>query len=390
MRLSEFINDYMDRILAEWDRHALTMTPAADAMSLKALRNHAEQMLRAVAVDIETRQTEGEQRTKSLGGADDPDPTSPANVHGTMRHASDFTLMQLNSEFRALRASVLHLWREQHGAMPESVLDEVMRFNEAIDQALAESILTFSERADHARDMFDAILGHDLRGPLSSMTAAGEILTRTQLREDKAVELGHRVKRAARYMTAMVNDLLEFARTRLGADTLPVRPETVNLAEVCSEAIHDAAAMHPECEFELVLGTRLEACVDPDRVHQLLVNLLGNAGQHGTPGRPVQMHVAGDDTDVALCVINEGRQIPEESLQRIFDPMMRLKPGDDAAKGVTASLGLGLHVAREIALAHGGSITADSSGGQNKFTVRLPRQGPGQRQHGSSEQAATA
>lgn len=380
MRLSVFINDHMDQILAQWDQHARTLTPAADAMSLKALRNHAEQMLRAVALDIETLQTEGEQRTKSMGGADDPDATSAASEHGTMRHASDFTLMQLNSEFRALRASVLHLWRKHRGAMSESVLDEVVRFNEAIDQALAESILTFSRRADQTRDMFDAILGHDLRGPLSTVTAAGEILTRTDLRPDNAVELGLRVTRAARYMTAMVHDLLEFARTRLGGETLPVHPQTANLAQVCTEAIEDAAAMHPDSRFELIAGTRLEAWVDADRIHQLLVNLLGNAGQHGTPGRPIQMHVAGDETDAMLCVINEGRQIPEEWLQRIFDPMMRLKPDDDAANGVTAGLGLGLHVAREIALAHGGSIAADSDGLRTTFTVRLPRRGPEQAQ----------
>ena len=88
MRLSTFITGHMDRILLRWDEYARTMTPAADDMSLKALRDHAEQMLQAVALDIETPQTQDEQREKSLGGSDDAHSTTAASVHGRMRHDS--------------------------------------------------------------------------------------------------------------------------------------------------------------------------------------------------------------------------------------------------------------------------------------------------------------
>jgi signal transduction histidine kinase len=221
--------------------------------------------------------------------------------------------------------------------------------------------------------MFDAILGHDLRGPLSTITLAGELLTRNELRPDKARELGLRVQGAARYMTAMVSDLLEFARSRLGGAKLPVTLEMEDLVEVCKAAIVDAQAMHPHCAFEFVADAPVSGCVDADRIHQLLVNLLGNAGQHGAPGRPVEMRVAGDDNEAVLCVVNEGSQIPATSLKRIFEPMVQLKPHGDSSNSVATSLGLGLHIAREIAQAHGGSITAESDELRTTFTVRLPR-----------------
>lgn len=373
MRLSAFILSHMQQILIEWDVYARTMTPDANDMSQPALRDHAEEMLRAVALDIETTQTEVEQHKKSLGESDDADATSAASVHGGIRHDALFTLAQLNAEFRAVRASVLHLWLEHAQGSSQEVLSEVMRFNEAIDQALAESIATFSERADYARDMFDAILGHDLRGPLSTITLAGELLTRNELRPDKVRELGHRVHGAARYMTAMVSDLLEFARSRLGGVTLPVTLEMADLEEVCKAAIVDAQAMHPHCEFEFVADAPVSACVDADRIHQLLVNLLGNAGQHGAPGRPVEMRIVGDENEAVLRVVNQGSQIPATSLKRIFEPMVQLKPNGDSGSSVATSLGLGLHIAREIAQAHGGSITAESDEHHTTFTVRIPR-----------------
>lgn len=370
MRLSSFIVRHLDQILEAWDECARTMTPAADSMTLAALRDDAEEMLREVAADIESPQTASEQHSKSLGGEDDVDSTSAASHHGRLRHAADFSLLQVSSEFRALRASVLQLWLKRVDAMSEDVLTDLMRFNEAIDRALAESIVTFTEREGNARDIFDAILGHDLRGPLSSMTMAGNMLTRTELPASKVAELGRHVERSARYMTSMVNDLLDFSGNRLGAAHMPVNLQPADLSEICADAIADARAMHPESDFELEAEARLDARVDPDRVHQLLVNLLGNAGQHGARGRPIRMRVEGDEDEVVLSVINEGAQIAEDALQRIFEPMTRLAPGDKASG---RSLGLGLHVAREIALAHGGCIRASSDPQHTTFAVRLPR-----------------
>ena len=143
--------------------------------------------------------------------------------------------------------------------------------------------------------------------------------------------------------------LLEFARSRLGGGTLPVYPQMVDLGDVCNDALADARAMHPHCAFELVAHAPLEACVDADRIHQLLVNLLGNAGQHGAPGRPIQVQVAGDEDDAVLCVINEGRHTRRVA-EGIFEPWCAAA---ECQRNITVSSQprLGLHIASEIALA---------------------------------------
>ncbi|MET0892085.1 MAG: HAMP domain-containing sensor histidine kinase [Pseudoxanthomonas sp.] len=361
----------MERILTCWDEYAQTMSPAADEMSLHALRDHSEAMLRAVALDIDSPQSKREQREKSLGESDE-DGSSAASEHGHLRHASNFTLIQLSSEFRALRASVLRLWLKHVETVTPDVLDDVIRFNEAIDQALAESIVTYAARAEHSRDLFDAILGHDLRGPLSAMSLSGELLTRGGMPAAKAVEMGARVTSSARYMASMVDDMLEFARTRLGSAPMPLHLRPASIESICSGAISDAAAMHPRSRFEMQLEGGPEASIDADRVRRLLMNLLGNAGQHGTPDRPVILHAQAGESETIFRVINEGRDIPSGHLRNIFEPLVRLnsEKEDDGIR--TTSLGLGLHIARQIAAAHGGSITAESAKGQTTFTVRLP------------------
>ena len=196
MRLATFIAAHTGEILAEWDRYALTMTPAADDMSLQDLRDHAESMLREISRDIGSTQTDAEQLQKSQG-TEDNCLSSPASRHGHKRHADNFTLLQLSAEFRALRATVLRMWLPLIANNTSETLDDVVRFNEAIDQAFAESIVTYSNRTERTRDMYDAILGHDLRGPLATMSNAGILLAQplspsstATLAASVAVELG--------------------------------------------------------------------------------------------------------------------------------------------------------------------------------------------------------
>jgi len=378
LKLSVFIRDHMDELLAEWDAYAQTLGPAADAMSREALRDHCEAMLRDIAQDIDRPRSDRAQQRDSQGENDDEDGRSAASVHGKLRHASNFTLAQLSSEFRALRASVMRLWLPRVGALSEESLDGVVRFNAAIDQALAESIVTYSARAEQSRDMFVAILGHDLRGPLTSLSMAGEMLLQPELPAARAAAMGTTISRSTRYMTGMVNDMLEFARTRLGGDALTVSPEPTDLHEVCNAALALARSMHPHCTFEFEAGGPRRACIDADRVQQCLVNLLGNAGQHGAHERPIRLSLGGGEDHVELRVSNEGNCIPASSIQSIFEPLVRLPPGDDADQSSTStSLGLGLHIAREIARAHGGTIGVESDDKLTTFTVRLPRESAG-------------
>lgn len=373
IKLHTFITEQMDEILAAWEAFAGTL-PAASQMTELALRDHAEEILQAIALDIRTRQNPEEQFQKSQGqGPDDASVTSAAAIHGALRHDSNFSLLQLSAEFRALRATVLRLWLPQVSAMSSTTTDEMVRFNEAIDQALAESIVTFSGRSDHTRDLFLAVLGHDLRAPLSTMTLVGQLLERAGTAPEQVQQIGIRVRRSARLMTSMVDDLLGFTSTQLG-NGLPTVLQETNLEPACRAAVEDAQASHPDSCYEVDIEGDLVGQFDPVRLHQLLANLLVNAGQYGDKAAPVTLRARADAHYATIEVTNFGNVIPPESLQSIFRPLIQL-PAEGGDERPRASLGLGLFIAREIAVAHCGSLTVSSNHASGTtFTVRLPRQ----------------
>lgn len=375
--LRRFIQDQMEQILTEWVSFARTLDPGA--MSISELRDHAEGILRSIALDIDEAQNEQERYDKSRGNALADLVPSAASVHGGMRQASNFSPLQLSAEFRALRATVLRLWLPLVAQITDETVREMVRFNEAIDQALAESIVTYTARADQVRELFLAILGHDLRAPLSTLALAGELLARAPNAEETA-RIAARVRRGSRLMTGMVNDLIGYTRTQLGSG-MPMALATVDLGEVARSALEDASSTHPATRFESSVQGDLVGCFDSVRLHQLFTNLLVNAAQHGTGGEPVLMQVAGDPEAVTVQVRNRGTPIPRASWESIFQPLVQL-PGDEADRNVTrTSLGLGLFVAREIAALHQGTIRVDSDEASGTtFTVRLPRQaGPAAR-----------
>lgn len=374
MRLDRFIHERMEDILAEWQAFAKSIAPVGGNMSDLALRDHAKQILTAIALDIETTQNPQEQIDKSQGLAPDSEHgQSAASIHGALRHASDFSLVQLAAEFRALRATVLRLWLPQIKDMTDAAADQMVRFNEAIDQALAESVVTYSKRADHVRELFLAILGHDLRAPLSSMASAGDLLTHARFDPQQSGEVGKRVKRGARLMSSMVEDLIGYTRTQLGAGMPTVKHHT-DVKEVCQAAIDDAVASYPDTRFELETEGQLTGEFDSVRLHQLLTNLLVNAAVYGSGEAPVRLIARANAEQIMVDVINDGPVIPAESLEAIFSPLLQL-PGVDEDARPRTSLGLGLFIAREIALAHNGGISAASSADTGTvFTVSLPRQ----------------
>lgn len=373
MKLSTYINANSEQILTAWDSFAETLFPAAMGMTRQSLRDHAKQMLLAIAIDIDTPQNEIEGLEKSLGHATDKFPTSAASIHGTLRENSGFTLVQLTAEFRALRASVLRLWLAEIVVFDKDVTEDIVRFNEAVDQALAESAVTFSDRGSETRDRFLAILGHDLRTPLSAISMAGLLLTRLPDDASRNVATGQRLTRSAATMTAMVNDLLEYSRTQLGGK-MPIAPRTCDMGEVAQAAVHDARLANPECVFELALGQNLVGEFDAVRMQQVIMNLLANAAQYRQANTAVHAALSGNHDSVCVSVSNEGTPIPPESLKTIFSAMVQLAVGEESAGRPSTSMGLGLFVAREIALAHGGSIdVASTAKGGTVFSVELPR-----------------
>ena len=375
MKLSQFISAHLENILVEWDIFARSLFPASPPPPPHVLRDHAREILLEIIADLDRPQTAIEQKKKSEGqDLENIDKKSPAAVHGTLRQASGFNLTQLTAEYRALRATVLRLWLPhiEPGAQNSSL--DMMRFNEAMDQALAESVVTYSENSDRTRDTFLAILGHDLRSPLSTMSMAGTFLVRPSIGSDDTRQIGARVARSAANMTSMINDLLEYARTQLGGG-IPLTLGQVSLREVCQAARDDTQAAYPDCPFALETSGDLSGSFDGPRLQQLFSNLLNNAAQYRDATHPVTLSVHGDADFITVQVCNLGPVSPAESLRAIFDPMVQLSVNPGEQQGApSSSLGLGLFIAREITSAHGGTITAASNQESGTvFTVKLPR-----------------
>ncbi len=373
MKLDQFLNEHIEEILAEWESFSATLVPMARSSEM-VLRDHARGMLQAISLDIETRQNPEQQYQKSRGNAPHiaGGGQSAAFNHGGHRQASDFTLLQLCAEFRALRATILRLWLPRVGEMTQEVADQMVRFNESIDQALAESVVSYSSKADQTRELFLAILGHDLRMPLFSMRLAGESLRMPTLSAAQIAETGDRIRRSTRLMNSMVADLLGFTRTQLGSG-MPIVPALVDVKTVCESALEDARAAHPQSRFDLQATGDTTGSFDGVRLHQLFANLLFNAAQYGDLDMPVVLGIHGDADGILVQVTNQGQPIPAASLGAIFKPLVQLPEEGGQDERPRTSLGLGLFVAREIAEAHGGTIAVQSDlANGTVFTVRIP------------------
>ncbi|MGK5025781.1 ATP-binding protein [Janthinobacterium sp. RB2R34] len=373
MNIAKFITENMEPILVEWEAFATTFGAVADKMSGRELRDHAKQILQFVAQNIQTAETKEQTHAKSQGMAKTSvNEESASSIHGRLRYASGFTLLQLIAEYRALRASVLKLWEVACGEVSADSAKDVMRFNEAIDQSLAEAAVAYAEKVNHTRDIFLAMLGHDLRSPLAVVAMAGAHLSKVGAFDEKVHRIGERVGRSAATMDGMVNDLLALARTQLG-DGIPIERTPCDLCEMASVALGDAQAVHPHAIFELRTEGELTGAFDRPRLQQLLTNLANNAAQYGTPGRPIVVDVAGNSDRIVFKVSNEGPAISSASLKTMFDSLVQL-PEQEGNTRPRSSLGLGLFIAKQIAVAHGGDISVQSDAMHGTvFKVGIPR-----------------
>ncbi|HEF5873663.1 TPA: sensor histidine kinase [Burkholderia cenocepacia] len=373
MRLADFIIRNMEPILVEWEAFAATLLPAARHMNSHGLRDHAREILSAVATDIATPQTRHAQHEKSLGRAPEPANASEtaAQTHAVLRARRGFNINQLAAEYRALRASVLRLWIDACQPSPPD-WDEMVRFNEAIDQALAESIAIFNEQVEQARNLLLGMLGHDMRTPLQTIQLTASYLAALNAGEEVS-EAAARLIRSGGRMQGLLDDLCDFNRTQLGLG-INVVTRRIDLAQVLANVVDELRAGHPDREIDVAVSGDLRGEWDDQRMQQLLSNLVSNAVRYGTPGTPVRVTAAANDAEVLIEVGNHGPAIDRLTLDRIFDPLQRGRVRPERTGG-DVGLGLGLFIANEIAKAHRGRIDARSDHTETVFAVRLPRRG---------------
>ena len=218
-------------------------------------------------------------------------------------------------------------------------------------------------------EMFMGILGHDLRNPLSAIITGAQILGEQLSEESHRRTLG-RMKSAGQRMTDMVDQLLDLTRVRVGNGLDLVRAsEPFDVAELARRTIDELGSSYPDRLLTLETSGTTCSLGDSDRLLQLLSNLVGNALHHGDPTAPVTVRIAGTDRELVVEIENGG-VIPPELQPSLFDPF---RSRQRSARSV--GLGLGLFIAQQIALGHGGSIEVESSAASGKtlFRVLLPR-----------------
>jgi len=368
MTLASFIIENVDEILSEWVTFAKTLASGKE-LELDVLRNHARKMLLTVAQEMNTSQTDEQQQAKSRGEAPRQagGEETAAETHGDQRFLHGFTLEELIAEYRALRATVIRLWIRRT-TLDERTIYELTRFNEGIDQLLAESVMHFSRQVDRARQLFLGVLGHDLRTDLQIILGCSDRLQRSPSKEQIERYAPH-IDKSAHHIRAMVQDLLDVVRTQMGRQ-LPIRGDYMDGATACEEVLELFRQLHPGCEVRLQIDGDVRGEWDRARIQQMLENLVRNAFQHGDSGRRITVAAREDEDHVLFQVHNYGRAIPRSLMPHIFDPMRQgTKENHDRT-----SLGLGLYIARTVAQAHGGTLTVSSSEAEGTtFSARLPR-----------------
>ena len=371
MILATFIQTHHDKIIAEFEKFARTLMPPGSNMSPSELRDHAEELLTAIVVDMDTPQTRSEESQKGKGLGSEQKMMASGNLHAIARLGHGFSLSHLVAEFRALRDSVLRLYEQSGG----TDLTAVRRFNESIDEALTTSITRYSSQMDLYRDQFVGVLAHDLRNPLSAIKMGATVLTMAAENDQRHARVASNILRSAARMGRMIEDVLDFTRERLGG-AIPLKRERMDLEQLCREVILEAKAAHNNVVLNFEFTGELTGEWDRDRLAQVLSNLIGNAIEHGD-GHAVSLVARGQSEDVVIEVHNTGVPIPNEALGTIFEPLVH-RPLEGAS--ARNNVGLGLFIARAIVTGHGGKIDVASSGDLGTtFTARLPDSSAGHR-----------
>jgi PAS domain S-box-containing protein len=223
-------------------------------------------------------------------------------------------------------------------------------------------------RAATFREQFIGILGHDLRNPLGAIMASAQMLYRPGNLNEPQSRAVHRIVSSAEKMQRMINDVLDFARARLGGG-ISVKRERMNLHEVCRQAIDELHVVHPKRKIEFIAEGDGDGCWDRDRLAQVVGNLVANAINYGSKDAAIQVRSADLDGEVQFNVTNQGKPIPAELIPVLFEPLSRGVAESPANK----SLGLGLHIVKLIVDAHGGRVDVRSTEAEGTtFTVTLP------------------
>lgn len=407
MRLATFIVNNMESILHEWEDFARSLGAVTSTMDSIALRNHAELILEAIAADMETPQSAAQQKAKSHGDHAER-PSHPhdaiAKSHGSVRALDGFTLDQMVSEFRAMRASVLRLWAKERarlGIAPSSVdaFEEQVRFNEAVDEALTDSIHTFAMQADQmfanrARRRMESMgalaagLGHDMANVLVPMRACLDTLVTRGVSEETSPAV-EGIRRAMNHLAGLTRGLRAFS---MDPENTAAFPEHTVLHEWWATAISPYTWALPKGVQMHVDGLDAQSAplpavrVPAHVLMQAVFNLVQNAAQAHLQHHIDQVEPNGaqspgniwintgiestpgssDAPVVFLTVRDDGPGMDQATVMRCTDAFF-------TTKSRNLGSGLGLYVVRSVLERHGAKLRVESRVGVGTtFTLLLP------------------
>jgi signal transduction histidine kinase len=366
MHLSEYIRANIEPIAREWEEFAKTCSPAAIGMTRNSLFDDVARILRAVAEDMEQPQTPAEQEAKGRSQRSTGALGRGASSHVSLRIDSRFDLVQIVSEYRAMRASVVRLWAE---SLPNGLSQETsaaIRFDEAIDESIAEIVPTYLQRESQFRDRFFAMLGHDLRTPINAIHLSATALINGGGLKENEVKMALRIVNCCQHLDRMVQDILDFTRGRFG-DPMHINRSPADLRVILHDIVDELRSASPNVVIDLAASGDLRGEWDAERLSQAISNLVMNAIQHGK-AQHVSVTAGNENDDILLAVHNQGPLIPKERLATIFNPLGQERHSNQGRAG----LGLGLFICKEIVKAHRGTISATSTrDAGTTFTMRL-------------------
>ena len=234
--------------------------------------------------------------------------------------------------------------------------------NDATERAAAAE-----RESSHLREQFIAVLGHDLRNPLASISSGVRLLGSREALSERGQQVLTLMQGSVIRASELIDNVLDFARGRLGGGLTLSRDALAPLTPVLQQVVAELMSVNPD--REVLADFAINEPVDCDRVRvgQLLSNLLGNALTHGSKTEPIRVEARTDAETFSIAVANGGAPIDEATMARLFQPFFR---GDIRATQV--GLGLGLHIASEIAKAHDGILLVDSNAAETRFTFTMP------------------
>ena len=240
------------------------------------------------------------------------------------------------------------------------------QLNSARSLAASEAVLLGERQVSELREQFIAVLGHDLRNPLASIAAGARIITRSKS-EEETFEIAALMQATVNRMSRLIDNVLDFARGRLGGGLTLQRKPNEPIGQILNQIVAELRSSHLDRTIETKFDLTETANCDGQRIGQLFSNLLGNAITHGSPDKPIVVRAKTSQGTFELSVVNAGDPIPPSAMKQLFHPFYR-----GTVKQSLQGLGLGLYIASEIARAHGGTLDANSSANQTRFTFRMP------------------